>query len=534
MSKKIILALLFAIIILGAFLRLYQITEIPLGLYPDEAMNGNNALEALDTGKFKFFYPENNGREGFFINLQAISVWIFGNEPWALRLVSAILGTLTILGVYLVTKELFFSRKTASLISLLSAFFLATSFWHINFSRIGFRAIMVPLLVSFGIYFLLKGLHKGTMLDMVWAGIFIGLGFHTYLAFRFVPFILLIPLAAYLWRWKKGKTGGSCIPCLVALFSLVVLVVVLPLLIYFLQHSEDFFGRTGQVSIFSAESPAKEFLKSNAATLSMFFYRGDCNWRHNYACQPELYWLVAIFFAIGLLASIVKYRTDKFSYALLFGWALFMSFPATLTREGLPHALRSIGMIPPVMIFAGLGAWHTGAFIFGWFEGQKARWPGYISQLNRIERELAILFVLVLLLVPLYAFKAYFIRWAHHPETFFGFSTDLFHLGQFVNGQPDNIKKYVIVNRSGVEVRGIPMPAQTVMFVSDTYLEKRQSEKNVQYIVPSQISEIDFEEGERAMIALMEGKDLVLIRELRKRFPGFRMHAPSDFVVLEN
>ena len=83
------------------FFRFWHITDTPPGLYPDEAMNGNNAAQALETGAFRVFYAENNGREGLFINLQAISLWLFGHEPWALRVVSAILGTITVLGIYL-------------------------------------------------------------------------------------------------------------------------------------------------------------------------------------------------------------------------------------------------------------------------------------------------------------------------------------------------------------------------------------------------------------------------------------------------
>ena len=196
------LALIIAILVLGTFLRFYLITQIPPGLYPDEAANGNNAVEALETGRFRVFYLENNGREGFFINLQAASIWLFGEHTWALRLVSAIFGTLTILGLYLLAKELFVDEKRrASLIALFSSFFLATSFWHINFSRIGFRAITVPFFSVFGMYFLLRGLRKGKILDMVLAGIFIGLGFHTYIAFRFMPFVILAPFTLYLWRW---------------------------------------------------------------------------------------------------------------------------------------------------------------------------------------------------------------------------------------------------------------------------------------------------------------------------------------------
>ena len=53
-------------------------------------MNGNNALEANATGEYKIFYPENNGREGLFINIQAASIAIFGNHPWSLRIVSVL------------------------------------------------------------------------------------------------------------------------------------------------------------------------------------------------------------------------------------------------------------------------------------------------------------------------------------------------------------------------------------------------------------------------------------------------------------
>ncbi len=75
--------LLVIILIIASFLRLYNITETPPGLYPDEAMNGNNALEVLSTGHFKVFYPENNGREGLFINIQAVFLKFFDNKPWA-------------------------------------------------------------------------------------------------------------------------------------------------------------------------------------------------------------------------------------------------------------------------------------------------------------------------------------------------------------------------------------------------------------------------------------------------------------------
>src|SRR3989338_1221912 len=167
-TRKTFLLLLLILIIAG-FLRLYHITTVPPGLYPDEAMNGNNALQAIQTGNYKVFYPENNGREGLFINIQALFLKFFGvnspsqissgetweGKPWVLRLPSAIFGILTVLGTYFLGKELFSVR-----VGLFSAFLLATSFWHINFSHIGFRAIMAPFFLVWAIYFLLLALRK--------------------------------------------------------------------------------------------------------------------------------------------------------------------------------------------------------------------------------------------------------------------------------------------------------------------------------------------------------------------------------------
>ncbi len=605
MSKRAAILTLFTVLTLGAFFRFYQITEIPLGLYPDEAMNGNNALEALAGGDFKIFYPENNGREGLFINMQAISLWIFGNEPWALRVVSALFGTLTILGLYLVTREIFsafslrntnkyestnsYIRKNSyfvnpEAIALLSTFFLATSYWHINFSRIGFRAIMIPFFTTFAVYFLLKGLRLTTYSSseveklpnekfstgsnsiyyLILAGIFAGLGFHTYIAFRFMPFVFAVPILWYLWRtWKPrfhletGFPSISCLPCAILLFIFVTFVAALPIGYYFLQNPQDFLGRGAQVSIFSGESPVLEFAKSNLATLGMFFYRGDCNWRHNYSCKPELHPLVALFFAMGLVAAVQGFlkrkthdnrhpeeRSDERSprsfatlrmtlaSATLLGWFIFMTLPATLTREGLPHALRSIGMIPPVMILSGLGAFLFIQKILGWFKGLEIKFSALGEQIARIRREVRILFIAALLLIPLNTYRNYFLLWAHNPNTYFSFATDIRHLGEYLNNLPRETKKYVAVNLPGVEVRGIPMSAQTVMFMTDTFGENGRLNKNIQYLVPPFYNLPEIQKNDKAVISFLNGSDRELMRQFREKYPWLKTKAPGDFVIL--
>ncbi|MDP3779098.1 MAG: glycosyltransferase family 39 protein [bacterium] len=553
--KKHKLFILILILALGIFFRFFRLTEIPLGLYPDEAMNGNNALEAKSTHDYKLFYQENNGREGLFINLQGISLTLFGRQPWALRGVSALMGSLTVLGIFFLTRELFSQRgnkkkrSAATTIALISAFFIATSYWHLNFSRIGFRAIMLPLLSTFALYFLLKGLRTKNIWTLAAAGIVTGLGFHTYIAFRFFPFIAAIPLCAELWNYYRNKKSTSqksphtwsmvsCSPCAVVLYLFVIFATALPMGVYFLQHPDDFVGRSGQVSIFATPSPVKTFIDTNVKTIGMFFVKGDCNTRHNYACQPELVWPVAIFFAFGIFLTIrdLFKRTYERSYVpvLLLGWLAIMSLPATLTWEGIPHALRAIGMIPPVMILAGFGCWQLSAALLNWFERQKISYPEKIPQLSRIQKETKILFMALVLLIPIYTYRDYFIFWAHGTDTYFAFTTDLTHIGEFLRDKPDELTAYVVVNMNGTEVRGIPMPAQTVMFITNTFMETEREAKHIYYVRTDQLDQIRIAPGQKAVISLLDGSDRETLGRLTEMFPTFKKRAPSDFTILEN
>src|SRR3989344_4162996 len=121
MNKRTTILLLLGIISIATFFRLYHFTSAPPGLFTDEAYNGKNALEALQTGDYRVFYEDNFGREGLFINIQALSVKFFGvTEPWALRFPSPIVGVLTVLGLYFLARELFSERA-----ALFGSFFLA-------------------------------------------------------------------------------------------------------------------------------------------------------------------------------------------------------------------------------------------------------------------------------------------------------------------------------------------------------------------------------------------------------------------------
>ncbi len=471
MTKKESIAIIL-IFIIAIFFRFWNITNTPPGLYPDEAMNGNNALEANSTGQYKVFYPENNGREGLFINIQAIALSIFGTHPWTLRIVSAFFGIFTVLGSYFLIKLLFPKKN---IIALAGTFMLASSFWHINFSRIGFRAIMVPFCLVWCFYFIILAWQKRKIWPALISGIFFGIGFHTYIAFRFTPLLALIPIIYYFFQSKKSGDLKIYFKILIGWLS-ITFIIALPIGLYFLNNPGDFLGRSNQVSIFDSNNPILELGTSIAKTAVMFNFYGDGNWRHNFSGKPELDIISGAFFLLGLIIAIKKIFTrnnpEKFPYILILIWMIIMSLPSILTKEGLPHALRCIGMIPATFIFAGIG------FELLWKTFQK--------------RKKIISFILIIAAGIMIIFSNWgqYLAWAQNQNVKNSFDEKYAKIANYLNTLPQNERKFVLVNAGGTLVNNIPMPSQSIMFITNTYTTTKQQEKNIFYVLPENIEQI--------------------------------------------
>lgn len=499
------------IILVASFFRLYKIDSVPPGLYPDEAMNGNNALESLSTGQFKVFYPENNGREGFFINIQAISIKVFGNHPWSLRIVSAIIGIFTVAGLYLLTKELMGWRVAA-----LSSFLMAISSWHVIFSRIGFRAIMLPFILVYGFYFFWKGLKQSNFTYFGVAGFFFGLGFHTYISYRVAPAILIVVLLAY-WlatrkdfAFTKYNYVKDRLFLGVTVFVATAGITALPLIAYFLVNPQDFFSRTGaNLSVFSQDAPIKQLALSVIKTLGMFNFVGDYNWRHNISSWPQLSLPIGILFFLGFFRELVHFFRRKHGHIstvhiFFFSWFFIMLLPGFLSIEA-PHALRTIGVIPVVMIFAGLGLF--------WLFEKLYRWYLIADPLSNAERThflVIVTLVVFLTSVGLLEYRRYFIVWATNPQTIGAFNNNYVQLSEKLNNLPpvlNNAKKYIVVNTGGTLVNEIPMPSQTVMFLTDTYTLEKQELKNLYYLTQEQCDARNYDQD--SILIPLEGPNIL-------------------------
>ena len=206
---------------------------------------------------------------------------------------------------------------------------------------------------------------------------------------------------------------------------------------------------------------------------------------------------------------------------ILLAWLLLMSLPATLTREGLPHALRSIGMIPPIMLLAGLGA-HV----------------SYLYVANRAgEKKATVLLMLTLTLIPLSTYYVYFSLWANNDATYRSFSTDVYRMGTHINNLPPETTKFVVTELPWPELRAVGTPSQTIMFLTNTFTQNNRRAKNIEYIANGEIEErVDTvlrQHKNFALFLLNNPPNEELISRLLFRFPELRITMSEDFTSID-
>lgn len=188
--------LLWVVVGLALVLRVVGIGKFPAGFSADEVNQGYSAYSILKTGrdewgKFLPLAPRSYGdfRAPLYTYLTIPSVAFLGLNEFAVRLPSALFGTLAVLVTYFLVYELFRRRDLA----LLSSFLLAISPWHIMLSRGAFEPNLPTLLIPLGWLLFEKGRVNKKL--MVASGVIFGLSLFSYYSARFmIPIFLLFLL----------------------------------------------------------------------------------------------------------------------------------------------------------------------------------------------------------------------------------------------------------------------------------------------------------------------------------------------------
>jgi hypothetical protein len=348
--------LLIALITLGAaLLRFINLGDLPRVINGDEGRIGQFVLAARTNplaNPWSLF--ENIG--GLYRHGIGLMIKIFGQTPFALRLLPALGGTLAIPALYLLARQLFGRR-----VAVMAAILLAVSHAHIHFSRtVAVTYIQSTLFAPLELYLFISGLSKRDPLRMALGGVFLAVHFNVYLGAQiliglFAVYALIAALVARPLMRGAWRVYG--------VFWLSFVVAALPQFAYNTWHPEEFVARLNQGGLFQSTWLTDEVARTGASQIQLLFERvahAFLSLNHYPAIDfyganiPMLTVITATLFMLGLVYSL--WRTRDYRYLLLNGWFWAITIAIgvfTLPPNADPY--RMLLALPAAMIMAAIG-----------------------------------------------------------------------------------------------------------------------------------------------------------------------------------
>lgn len=374
---------LFVVVLFAFILRVSFLSKAPFSFNQDEASQAYSAYSLLKTGRDEWgmSWPITSFRS--FLDYKAPlmtylmipSIAVFGLNEFAARLPSAIVGTLAIIAIYLLCKELFPKKN----IGCLAALLLTISPWHLQFSRSAMEANLISLLFPFGLYFFLKSFQRPKLLTL--SVLFWGLSLYAYHSAKiFLPlFILAIILISRRSLLKLPKTN---------LLVGAALLVALAVPIYF----SNLIGQGGKrgaellvtnlsdrevISIANAQyysslnrftptlsrifnnkllQSANHFVKNLFSYYSPTFWFTEGSGDQSYANIPGrgLLYLWQLPFLIIALYLLSRNKWGENTKVLLI-WLALAALPAAITKDGYhPNRAVAFAGLPEILIAYGI------------------------------------------------------------------------------------------------------------------------------------------------------------------------------------
>ncbi len=203
MKKKFILFL--AVLLLGIFLRFYQLNNIPNGIDIDEASQGYDAYSLLKTGKDRyggvfpvFMRSFGNYQSPLYTYLTIIPTYFFDLSPFSTRFISALSGVIVLICTFVLILN---SKNTNKFkLAIFAALFIAISPWTVLFSRTAVEANLALALFAASVFLFVLALEKKPWL-FVSGCMLLALSTYAYHAERLLSALFL---GGFIWIFKKS------------------------------------------------------------------------------------------------------------------------------------------------------------------------------------------------------------------------------------------------------------------------------------------------------------------------------------------
>lgn len=346
-----------AVIAVVLFFNFYRLDSVPPEMVSDHAeklLDINDILNGLKP----VYFPRNTGREPIHFYLTAAYMSIFNLEVSFLNLkvVAVFANLLTLFFIYLLGKEV--GNKW---VGLASVFFAGTAYWPLLFTRLALRIPYYPLFVAPVMYFMIRGLRRQNINDILLTGLFLGLGLHGYTPFRIVPLFVVLGTIIYMLH-KPAKNKQLETIFALAVITLVSIIVFIPLLRYWLANPELFgyraFSRLTPMEVGFQKPVIVIFLENFWKASMMYFWDNGVIWAHSIPGRPALEVVSAALYFLGILSLLIRYFRKR-QWIDLF---LLVSIPMLMMPSILslafpgenPSLNRTAGAVVPVFIVIGL------------------------------------------------------------------------------------------------------------------------------------------------------------------------------------
>lgn len=345
------------ILLLAFLLRTLGLSSHPYPWSGDEASVGVEAFRILNGSITNFFDAGWSSQPNWSFVPTAVTEIIFGKNIIAVRMASALAGTLAVLFVYLAGRELFHPA-----VGLAAGTFLATLPLHLHFSRVGVANIMDSLVSSAMFWLMARGMRTDDPRYYYSAGAVAGLSIYTYAGTRLVlilaaiTFLFLIIRQKHFlsthWKHLLAFAGGTVISAA-------------PQAAFFVRNPNIFLGRFGQEGILLNDWLALQVAQTGRSVsailldqftrTTMVFIASPAPGNFFNSPEPYLTVLGSILFLLGM-AYALAYLLEPRHFILIVWFWMVILFGGILTLNP-PANTRLLMATPVVALLLSLGAW---------------------------------------------------------------------------------------------------------------------------------------------------------------------------------
>jgi hypothetical protein len=347
--------LLSLILLIGFGFRYWKLTEIPSHVDNDVALMGTFGLDLIRNGNYNWIGYSNSEHLLSYDQFMAWRMRLFGQDHYGIVMPSVVLGTLTLIFVFLLGRNL-----GGPLTGFMAVGLLTISYTHIHFSRILFGSSSF-FMTSVVIYAVFMGDRTRQPFWFALAGIFTGWGLLLYDSSRVVP-LLLLSIAAWQWIWYRQWFKTTYKDWLVMVGG--IFLGFGPMLAYAVVNFSNFAGRANRVVLWEEEvwqhelasyhtdSPFIVLVQQTWRTFLTLHLTGDGS-PHFAFQRPMVSSLTAMFFILGLGYAILRLKNIKLFTMLAWIFLTFV-FGGVLTADP-PYWPHLNIALPPIMVMAAVG-----------------------------------------------------------------------------------------------------------------------------------------------------------------------------------